>query len=588
MASSFDYSDENILCPRARIHRLAILEVVKNNSVDLLESALAFFTELQIMDGLSQCNDEGETLLVIAMKGKNLYFIEKLMHVWIKCVCSFNQSHLMSLVDQLSHHIPIVELIGYLIVNIRDVEWLQCLGLHFIQSTSFTRQDQIVALELIGAASTFVSPFEGYYDTRFALKCWRQAMNLRFLPADGESVPKTTAECVSSVSSAVVFGSTIEVMTIEEFDLLEEDRETLYFNGVNAVVIQALLVIRRYSSQNNLGHPYWLYLRSLMMFAEMFKEGFEMHETLSESKLLVNIYLLILEQLNGFDPKLLPRKIFDVFASAIHCLSKHYCEIIDDSLDSPAREELNYKNLLAPTEFIATMSKFFSNPAMISSVEFYYYLHQFEHFSFAEIIYRFLVVLDEISPQMSKQENQKLEEYYSNYLQNFFAHQTSTILHMVIDPFSILVFKQVNVNIIKLILKLGANPNAVDKYGQTPLHILAGDRYLLMQESEWFVPIFRALVDADAHLDTATYYGATVISILKKNLLSLKQSGQIAHPYFESVVNTVFRLNCYCARVIRRHGIPVNRLPSHLQSFVEMHSNVEGKHFLNQHISFCL
>jgi hypothetical protein len=31
-------------------------------------------------------------------------------------------------------------------------------------------------------------------------------------------------------------------------------------------------------------------------------------------------------------------------------------------------------------------------------------------------------------------------------------------------------------------------------------------------------------------------------------------------------------LKCYCARVIRRHGIPINRLPSQLQSFVAMHS----------------
>jgi hypothetical protein len=57
--------------------------------------------------------------------------------------------------------------------------------------------------------------------------------------------------------------------------------------------------MRRISSQNNLGHPYWLYLNSLMMFAE----GFEGRENEHERKLYrLNIYLLILEQLDGFDP----------------------------------------------------------------------------------------------------------------------------------------------------------------------------------------------------------------------------------------------------------------------------------------------
>jgi hypothetical protein len=88
------------------------------------------------------------------------------------------------------------------------------------------------------------------------------------------------------------------------------------------------------------------------------------------------------------------------------------------------------------------------------------------------------------------------------------------------------------------------------------------------------VPIIRALVDAETHLDRATHSGETVIGILKENLLlSIKESGEIALPYFESLVNTVFPLKCYCARVIRRHGIPFgeDRIPSHLQGFVAMH-----------------
>jgi hypothetical protein len=575
MASFHDCSEDNYNLCR---HSHAMLEAVEKNSVVLLEKALACFNKLKISASLSQCNDDGETLLVVAMKGKNVSFIDKLMLVWRMCVCSFDQSHLMSLVDQLSHHIPIVELIGYLIIDIRDEKWLQCLGLHFIQSTSFTRQDQIVALELIGAASTFGCTSEGIYNFQLALKCWKQATNLRFFPADGEPIPKIPAVWPMSVPSAVVFGSTVEVMTLEELNLFEENRKTLDLNGIKEVLIQALLVIRRYSSQNNLEHPYWLYLHSLMMFGYFF----ELRGFYHERKLLVNIYLLILEQLNGFDPKLIPRKTFDVFTSAIGLLAKVFREILDGSDGSPASEELNYTNLLATAEYINTISKFFPNPAMISSVEFKNY---FDHrcFSFAEIIFHFLYVLDEISPEMSNQEKKNLEEYYSNLIRNFFAHQTSTVLHIILDSFW---FFDFNVDTIPWLLKLGADPNAVDEKGQTPLHILAGDGSLLLEE--FFVPYFRALVDADAHLHSANDDGETVISILKENLLSIKESGRIAQPYFESLVNTVFPLRSFCAQVIRRNAIPFNRLPSRLQSFVAMHSFVEGKDFVNQTISFRL
>ena len=188
---------------------------------------------------------------------------------------------------------------------------------------------------------------------------------------------------------------------------------------------------------------------------------------------------------------------------------------------------------------------------------------------------------------MSNQEKQKLEEYYSNFIRNLFPHRTSTVLHVMFDP-NKRPDSFVCDNPLQWLLKLGANPNAVDENGQTPLHLLAGDRRDLLQEwSHWSVRTFRALVDA-SYLYSANDDGETVISILKKTLLSIEESGEIAHPYFESLVNTVFPLRSFCAQVIRRNAIPFNRLPSRLQSFVAMHSFVEGKDFVNQTISFRL
>jgi hypothetical protein len=129
-----------------------------------------------------------------------------------------------------------------------------------------------------------------------------------------------------SAASSVVFGSATEVATMEELDLLQEDVEHNFesfdhvfpLSCVKRMKIQALLVTRRISNQAGLEHPYLLYLTGLCNFADVF----EREETsLRERKTLINIYLLILEQLNGFDPTLLPRKTFDVFNTAICLLS---------------------------------------------------------------------------------------------------------------------------------------------------------------------------------------------------------------------------------------------------------------------------
>jgi hypothetical protein len=135
-----------------------------------------------------------------------------------------------------------------------------------------------------------------------------------------------------------------------------------------------------------------------------------------------------------------------------------------------------------------------------------------------------------------------------------------------------------NLTTIELILKLGADPNAIDEHGQTALHILAEREELFFLHE--YVHVFQALVDAGTHLDTATRNGETVLSLLKKNVMRSKQT-VIIHPYYESLLNTVLPLSCLAARVIRRHGIRFDedRIPTHLQPFVAQHS-AKGKNVI--------
>jgi hypothetical protein len=142
---------------------------------------------------------------------------------------------------------------------------------------------------------------------------------------------------------------------LEELDMLEDN----FGNGFQywcyqRIKIQALLVIRRITTQANLEYPHWLYLNSLFDLADFYGGT-------NNTKLAINLHILIMEQLNGFDQKLLPRKAFDVFLRATCRLSNIFFQLLGEEPVPavPAREELKYKNLLAIAEFITTLSKVF-------------------------------------------------------------------------------------------------------------------------------------------------------------------------------------------------------------------------------------
>jgi hypothetical protein len=93
-------------------------------------------------------------------------------------------------------------------------------------------------------------------------------------------------------------------------------------------------------------------------------------------------------------------------------------------------------------------------------------------------------------------------------------------------------------------LKLGADPNALNESGETPLHIELWDADL----PDMPRPIFQALVNAGGHLDLADDYGKTVISLLKQCVMDYNERGKFVDPYFESLIKTVSHISS------KRHG----------------------------------
>jgi len=146
-----------------------------------------------------------------------------------------------------------------------------------------------------------------------------------------------------------------------------------------------------------------------------------------------------------------------------------------------------------------------------------------------------------------------LKKYYSNYIRDLFPGRTNTVLHAAAQNRMMTGFKRFFTILkdIKLILKLRADPNAIDEDCRTPLHILAQIQYTCLVEE---VHLFKYLLKAGSNLHIADGNGDTVLNVLKSRC--------IAHPYFKSLANVVFPLCCLCTQVIL-HGIPfdVEQLP---------------------------
>ena len=545
------------------------------------------------MTSLAQCNEEGETPLLVAIKQKNVSLVHEFLAIFKKFDREFETMPPMCFftIDQLSNQIPITELIDYLIKDINNSDhWLPFLAQVFIKSTSFTREDRIIALELIGASLMMNLTIFRYVGLcRIGLQCWREAMILRSNPY---ALPKIPATSVLSDASSVVFESANEVMEIEELNLLQEELNRNYrpldqfglLHPYNKrMQLQALLVIRRISTQAT--HPNWLYLESLLRFGtdvlayRIWGEYLEPQNVALnvENRILINTCYLILEKLNGFDPQMISLKTRRVFIETLNLMSCYFVtvKLMEDELDETRTEELSYANFLASTEFINAVANLFPEQEKISSVKFG------SHF-FASIIYNFLFVLDSISPQLTYQEKKIIEEHYSSYIRNFFPTRTTTVLHVAVQEIKKSDYKlrvngsevefeiQGKLNtihsLIKLILKLGTDPNAIDEMGRTPLHILAGMKKHHLNK---YLPFFQTLVNAGSYLDVAKNNDETVRSVLKKTMMRYTQKGEMVDPYFESLIDSVLPLTCLCTRVIRRHRIPYqDRLPLILQKLV--------------------
>ena len=121
---------------------------------------------------------------------------------------------------------------------------------------------------------------------------------------------------------------------------------------------------------------------------------------------------------------------------------------------------------------------------------------------------------------------------------------------------------EVTLAIVRLLLEVGADPDANDRGGNSPLHLVA--RW--MEEAETSSPTADLLLKHHAHLDQINIIGRTPLDVWKARH---ERSGRVLSP--PAWMNPVLRLSCWSAISIKRSRIPRNQVPESYRDFVFMH-----------------
>ncbi|KZS01835.1 Uncharacterized protein APZ42_001384 [Daphnia magna] len=125
--------------------------------------------------------------------------------------------------------------------------------------------------------------------------------------------------------------------------------------------------------------------------------------------------------------------------------------------------------------------------------------------------------------------------------------------------------KELQIAVIRLFLELGADPNAKDAAGLTPLH------WLSMYSKDFGQA--QVVMEHGGHIDQADYNRQTPLMHFRQCIGKAYAIGRLPDPRLQALIHTVLPLSCLAAQVLRQNQIlfDVKEIPATLHSFVRRH-----------------
>lgn len=571
-----------------------IFEAVTNKQMPELKKLFGKFDKAGQMEYLRKRNQLGETALAVAIKLKHYEMIEWLVKLIKDCVNRrLCRSLCLPTFCQIRiNQISVVEMMDYLLdpwllePRQDELSWLEFL-FYSVRISSVTQKEKAHLFELIGSAFIFYQASKksrkigNIYIYDRGIECWKSAIGVRKSRLGRPTIPKIPYELSDTARKAFGVNST-EWSGLEEMEQFEREAFSISDSGLPVwkiessdwyfqLQVQALLVTQRIACQVNSGRaasPNYFYLNHLIRL------GWECNKR-KQFDQAISICFLVFEQSAGLNPTTVSPKCTNIFIETFDLLANCFKDIKEST--GTISEELSVANILSALKYCIAIAHLLP----VSSAE-----NEDRNRRKVKLfsVYDFVLFLTDL--QLSKMEHQQLEENLSLYVRHAVHRGSCQLLHAAVNQ-AIWYHEIVSQDVMQLLFSVGVNPNATNKKGKTPLHVLAESwNWTRLSSSDWdqfpereFSILFRSIVNAGGHLDQATPGGQTVLSILKEIRAKHSLLAIPFDPYLDSLVNVVLSLSCYCATAIRRNGIPYEdelQLPRRLHSFVRRHSALKG------------
>lgn len=367
-----------------------------------------------------------------------------------------------------------------------------------LMSSGYTEKDMALTLEFLGCKHVIFVP-----RLRLAIKYWLMALKIRHeLASDIDPLS------LANVPEGTIISLGQECQTSSQLIQMRLDLKTMQFQALTKL-------IRIFGAQHQITTKAFVGVSISLIFRNDFETSFCLIEQVllfnkenQEPVLVLDFFRTVLDRF-----KSAPRSDFD---QALHAL-KLLLGFIGD-------KELVQQSQLNPFRCRCSADKYYD--AMLL---------------FLELVN---LILEQ---QVDAAEDQGLQMKVAGAVHlNKRASLKTTLLHAA-------VFNRFPARLVSLLVQCGANVNATDESGNTPLH------YVSEATDDESKRIARFLLDKGSHADTVNRYGHCPLS-------SLLEKRIIKDPL------DYLTLQCLAARVICEKSIPYkDQCPKVLTPFVERH-----------------